>query len=200
MEGAAYCVICAAPVAYYAAPVAYYAAMPHPYQKVGGWLKFQVVVPVINLFFLVVGLFSSTGFLRSWRGYAGAVFWLQLLIQLCTLYGTAIMLSVAVMILQRDPRFVRTWQLIFFGSFSSAVARLALHLLDGYPAKRSFAYGLTVDILTLVMAPLVILFWTTYYAKSVRVRTYMGSDKYLRLAFFTKKIPGPMPVVPDPDE
>jgi len=40
------------------------------------------------------------------------------------------------------------------------------------------------------------LFVTLYYRRSVRVRTYMGSGEYLRLAFFTRKA-NPQPAVPD---
>ena len=34
-----------------------------------------------------------------------------------------------------------------------------------------------------------------YFSTSLRVRTYMGSQEYLRLALFTKKA-GPLPAVP----
>ena len=36
-----------------------------------------------------------------------------------------------------------------------------------------------------------------YYTRSVRVRTYMGSDEYLRRAFFMKKVKGPQHAVPN---
>ena len=35
--------------------------------------------------------------------------------------------------------------------------------------------------------------WFTYFSKSVRVRTYFGSDEYLRRSIFLKKLPSPEP-------
>jgi len=42
-----------------------------------------------------------------------------------------------------------------------------------------------------------VMFVMLYYTRSVRVRTYMGTDEYLRLGFLTKKVKGPEPAVPD---
>lgn len=37
------------------------------------------------------------------------------------------------------------------------------------------------------------LLFTLYFAKSVRVRTYMGTDMYLRLSYFTRNVKSPQP-------
>jgi len=171
----------------------YYPPYPHPYQKLGGLLKFYVVMAPISLCFTVIGQFSPTGFWRAWPTYEGARFWLQLTIQLCLMYSTVINLTWAVMILRRDPRFVRTWQLAYIGSIASAAARWPLYLIYGYPEGTSLASNIVITI----GLPVSFCLWTLYYIKSVRVRTYMGSDKYLRLAFFTRKARGPEPAVPD---
>jgi len=175
----------------------YYVPYPHPYQKLGGLLKFFVVMAPIVLFFNIITQFSATSFWFAWSTYQTGEFWLRLVKQLCLIYSTVIQVTYAVMIIRRDPRFVRTWQLIYIGSALSMAMTIALHLVYGYPGNTSFAYGLAKDILSLAMVPAGLGLYTLYYAKSVRVRTYMGSDKYLRLAFFTRKARGPAPAVPD---
>ncbi|MCL2300590.1 MAG: hypothetical protein FWC27_10655 [Firmicutes bacterium] len=165
----------------------------HPYQKLGGLPKFFVVMAPLTLFFAVISQFYPGSFWRVWRGYETAEFWLQLAMQLCQVYSTIINIVWVVMLLRRDPRFVRTWQLGYIGSAVSAAARWTLHLLCGYPNGTSLA----TDIIITAGILLSLFLWTLYYANSVRVRTYMGTDKYLRLAFFTRKAQGPAPLAPD---
>jgi len=168
-------------------------APAHPYQKLGGFLKCMVAIAIIIPLFNVVLLFSDTGFFRSWRGYEGAEFWLQLVRQLCMFYIIAMQLTFAVMVLRRDPRFLRTWQLVYIGTALSAAMSMVLRLMYGYPENTSFAYGLAMDIFYITQIPAGLGLFTLYYAKSVRVRTYMGTDEYLRLGFFTKKARAPEP-------
>jgi len=53
-----------------------------------------------------------------------------------------------------------------------------------------------IGITTVLGGILYFFLMTLYYSRSVRVRTYMGSEEYLRLAVFTKKA-DPRPAVPD---
>jgi hypothetical protein len=39
--------------------------------------------------------------------------------------------------------------------------------------------------------------WTLYYLRSVRVRTYMGTDAYIKQSIFFKQVTPPTPAVPD---
>ena len=55
---------------------------------------------------------------------------------------------------------------------------------------------LAIGVGALLIIVLRFVFVTLYYRHSVRVRTYMGSDEYLRLAVFTRKAK-PQPAVPD---
>jgi len=93
----------------------------HPYQKLGGWLLLIVIFTFIFAFSGLIGSFSQDGFFRSWPGYAGGEFWLQLMIQCCTFYTATLQVTYAVMLIKRDPRFARTWQLIYIGSFLKAL-------------------------------------------------------------------------------
>ncbi|MCL2495265.1 MAG: hypothetical protein FWE98_06370 [Oscillospiraceae bacterium] len=165
----------------------------HPYQKLGGWLLFWVVMAILAVFYSVVELFSNTGFLRNWQTYSGLEFWLQLLLLLCLLYEMIMDAVYAIMAIQRNPRFVLAWQLIYAGSIVNAPVQLTVHLLYGYPEGITFAS----DIWSFFVIALGLGLMTLYFARSVRVRTYMGSDEYLRLAFFTKKMKWAQPAVPD---
>jgi len=99
--------------------------------------------------------------------------------------------------IRHDPRFVRTWQLTYIGNAVSLVTLLTLHALYGYSEGTSPAYGLTMDMINVLVMLVSFLLWTRYYARSVRVRTYMGSDEYLRRAFFMKTIEWAKPAVQD---
>jgi len=176
---------------YYQVP--YIQPRTHPYQKLGGLLKFFVAMVPIGLFFTVASQFSPTAFWHAWPVYAAGEFWLQLVTQLCGLYATAMNIVWAVMLLLRDPRFARTWQLGYLGSLVSTAARWPLHMIYGYPEGTSLA----TDIFITLLIPAGFALWTLYFARSARVRTYMGTDRYLRLAFFTRSVRGPRPLVPD---
>jgi len=175
----------------------------HKYRKLGGWLLVFIIFAFLAALSTVVDLlFSRTGFLRSFSAYEGAMFWLQLLIQMCLLYEAALRVTYAVMLFRRDQRFARTWQLMFIGQFIRPLAQLVIHLRYGFPERAASAYntafaiGLTNDIFAFLPGLLLLFLLTLYLRKSVRVRTYMGSDEYLRLAVFTRKAT-PIPAVPD---
>jgi len=150
------------------------------------------MAPVV-LFVQVIGQFGPDSFWFAWRTYRTGAFWLQLAAQLGQLASAAAGIAWAAMILRRDPRFVRTWQLGYIGAVLSAAARWPLHLIYGYPQGVTPATDIAVAIGVLAIFGL----WMLYYVRSVRVRTYMGTDKYLRLALFTGKVPGPVPLAPD---
>ncbi|MCL2300591.1 MAG: hypothetical protein FWC27_10660 [Firmicutes bacterium] len=175
----------------------------HRYQKLGGWLLTIVIFTFIGAFSNVVSHFNSNGFLRVWPNYQPGEFWMQLVIVICMLYIGALQITYAVMIIRRDPRFARIWQLIYIGSFLKQAATMMIHLGYGYPEVLNSEYssndavGLIADIIILLLLVLGFFLFTQYFRKSVRLRTYMGSDKYLKLAFFTKKTEGPVPMVPD---
>ena len=175
----------------------------HRYQKLGGWLLVIVVVTFIGAFGVVLNLFSEDGFLRFASGYAGVKLWMELLIQACMLYEGIMQVIYAVMIIQRDPRFGRTWQLKFIGNVLRTLAKLILHVAYGFPPRAfgstdvTFSFGLTNDIFAFLPFLLFVALIALYLKKSVRVRTYMGTNKYLRLMLFTKNAEGPEPMVPD---
>jgi len=183
----------------------------HPYQKLGGWLLFFVVTTFFNAFSgILVQLLHPNSFLHVSTTYEGGVFAFQLLITLCTLYKIALQITYAVMIVKREAHFARIWQLIYAGYLVGALVTLIMHLAYGFPQLEfvptenySVILGFIVDLFGFLPVPVGLTLLTLYLRKSVRVRTYMGSDEYLKLAFFVKKKPWPEPAAPDtvvPDE
>jgi hypothetical protein len=182
------------------------------YRKLGGFLLFLVIMTFFVALTSVMNLlFSKDGFVKSLPGFGPVEAWFQLLIVLCSIYTIVIQIMFSVMIIKRDQRYLRIWQLFYIGTFVSAAATLLMHLTCGFPPREPSAFnspealGLATDVFAFLRVPIGLTLFTLYNVKSVRVRTYMGSDKYLKLAFFTKKAVGPAPLAPDlapadPDE
>jgi len=166
----------------------------HRFQKLGGWLLFFTVC----LFLQAVGVLAQFGeggmldILRGWSLYDGAQGWLLMASQALSLLLIIAQVFVAVEIVRRDPYFLRTRQ----QALAVAVLDILLRAVNG------IAYGFTGFMLpTLIVQGLFFLlsavFAMLYYTRSVRVRTYMGTDEYLKLGFFTKGMKGPEPATED---
>jgi len=154
------------------------------YEKLGGWLLCIVV-----FFFLQLGgialQFGEGGMmdvLRRWDMFIGVQGILLLAGQVISMLLVVIYVFAAIAIVQRDPHFLRTRQLAFAAIAVNLLVQLAYGLLYGFgPSDEALLILQAAGYALLV--PLAML----YYARSVRVRTYMGSDEYLRLAFLGKR-------------
>jgi len=157
---------------------------PKRYEKLGGWLLCIVV-----LFFLqVAGVafqFLEGGaldILRRWEMYFGAQGVLLLAGEVVSMVLIMIYVFIAIGIVQRDPAFLRTRQLAFALVAVNLLLQLAGGLIYGFEPSGDLALALQAAGFLLNY-----LFAMLYYTRSVRVRTYMGSDEYLRLALFTRR-------------
>ena len=74
------------------------------------------------------------------------------------------------------------------------MAQTGLTMETFVPLVMGFVFAMGIG--AVLFSVLRFVFVTLYYSRSVRVRIYMGSEEYLRLAFFTKKAKAP-PAVPD---
>ena len=166
----------------------------HRYQKLGGVLLFIVVI----FFLQVVSVATQFGegglmdVLRRWDMFIGAQGILLAAGQVVSMLLVIIYVFAAFGILQRDPHFLRTRQLAFAAIAVNLLLQLAGGLLYGFGESGRLAL-----ILQAVIYAVNALIAMLYYTRSVRVRTYMGSDEYLRVAFFTKKAKGPAPAMED---
>ena len=169
----------------------------HRFKRLGGWL----LAAVILYFLQVCGValqFGEGGLmdvLRGWRMYDGAQGWLLMASQVLSLLLVVIHVFVAVEILRRDPYFLRTRQLGLAAAAVDILIRLATGLAYGFTN-----FELPMLILQGGLLLFSVIFVMYYFTRSVRVRTYMGTDEYLRLGFFTEKIKGPKPAVEDGED
>jgi len=165
----------------------------HPYQKLGGWLWLLTVPSLIltpySIFILIRDLIQFP--------YAQSLECLLfLLIKAAITVNIGFNLAANIMVMRRRPLFLRVRQIGFFVTSLQMLLTFANTVVT--TDDDIFAlFGLMMIPMLLVMIPIVIYLFMLYYFRSVRVRTYMGSDEYLRLAFFTKKIEAPAPAAPD---
>ena len=87
------------------------------------------------------------------------------------------------MIRRKDPRFLRFYEIIMLVVAGLAVATA---IFSGFRNVGNLISGL-------LGAGIGFAIWTTYFRKSVRVRTYFGSDQYLRRSIFFKNAQAPAP-------
>ena len=172
----------------------------HPYQKLGGWLLFIVVSNIISLSVVIALEFTQAGTVSSLRAMlaSGTVDWMLLFTQFVTLYALAMGAVQLIMIIRRDARFLRFYELSCVGTVVTSILSL-ITALSSVNWSDAMEAGLVIFFAIFeAIAPVGSIFiWYAYYTQSVRVRTYMGSDEYLRLAWIAKKDKGPKPAVPD---
>ena len=158
------------------------------YKKLGGWL----LVFVIYYFLQAGGValqFGEGGMMdivRGWSMYDGAQGWLLMAGQVLSLLSVIIYVFTALEIIRRDPYFLRTRQL----ALAAAALDVLMRLVNG------LAYGFTGFDLPMLLVQggiflFSLIFVMVYYTRSVRVRTYMGTDEYFELGFFTEKMKRP---------
>jgi len=165
----------------------------HPYQKLGGWLLLNIVSLILGLLLDAALQWKGTGD-AGIRGTSGLLLWIATYILVGSI---AVQITCVVMIFYRDPRFLRFYQLGWIISFVSILFSTASIIANNLSDLTAAISGIGGMAGGLVFSLSRYLAWFAYYTRSVRVRTYMGSDEYLRRAYFTKKIKGPQPAVPD---
>jgi len=169
---------------------------PHPYQKLGGWLLFFTIFPLITLPY---GLFTQIKNLSQFVYTQDLASILYLLAVAVYFVNLGFALTCSVMVIRRKPWFLLVRQISFFVSTLQIILTEANTVMT--TDNEVFAlFGLMMIPTLLIMIPIMFYLVMLYYFRSVRVRTYMGSDEYLRRAFFTKKTKGPEPAAPDAAE
>ena len=164
------------------------------YSNLGGWLLFFVVMNIIAVVIGVIGILAIlpdyldmvSELSASGDPNHGTPF---LLLFISGIVQLIIVTIATIMIFRRQRGFLT---IIFFDAFLSILAVIFGFVLSSmYPWYTSGGdipnaiYSITINILVVV-----------YFVKSVRVRTYMGSDEYITKGMFTSGITPPQPVEP----
>ncbi|MDR2355430.1 MAG: DUF2569 family protein [Clostridiales Family XIII bacterium] len=158
----------------------------HPYRKLGGWLAFVAYAQPVALCLIAIWYIAQFVQVMRFASFFGA--WAVLLcVLLLAGYGITAVISIKffLMIRNRDPKFLRFYEWCFLILFCIAVVVCLISLVN---------FGFDAEILRdLISSVISFLIWSTYFRKSVRVRTYFGSDEYLKQSIFFKNACAPPP-------
>jgi len=173
----------------YAPPCPAYPVGPHEYKTIGGVLRLLQVGMILTL--VLTPLILIFDFATFW----GVTLVLELI-------STAMMGLTAVstiMLLRRNPKFLTVFHVVWFASFAWTIVRTTILIVQQVIYGGEFLALFTgmFSIWGIIMSVVVFFLWRMYYTRSVRVRTYMGSDTYVTQCPFTKNVTPPQPAVPD---
>lgn len=187
----------------------------HPYKQIGGMLLFIQVLRILSIigmvFFGIIMLIMTVGLvfivamgdlITQTLREAGQHYyiWSELLPPVA-MFGSAVMMltsfvagivSIVSMgqLIRRNPKFLRVYEI-------SVIIMLAGFLVYDFSLLAIGSPMLMQQLVSTLFAAGVCALWFLYYARSVRVRTYMGSDEYIRQSIFLRKATPPQPAVPD---
>jgi hypothetical protein len=155
--------------------------MWHPYKRLGGWLLFLVVVDILSAilaFFSMAGVISAIRLARAHMS-AGAYEALSSVAVIAYGFSIAVGIIFVLMILRRDKRF------FFFYHIGAALTFVLMVVVGGCTDAAGSLPFLTFT----TVADIAIR--TLYFCRSVRVRTYMETDAYIKDNPFTKRVTPP---------
>ena len=161
---------------------------PTRYKKLGGFLLCHVIAGFVQVAAGLVSLLLSIRLWRYWDPRDTFEFTLQMLTFAGLVYSMIANLVWAFMAIGRDPGFVRAWQISVTGAALSAVLQVISHLVYGYPEQATFWENPVMDVLEMIAVPLFFVLITLYYARSARVRVYLGTEEYLERVLLAKKL------------
>lgn len=188
-----------------------YAPGAHSYQKLGGYLKFVMIgnyilggVWLLYIIPIVIGFFNLlklTSYLGSYaQGLTAFMWYSYVLLVLCMIFGAYISIGFSNRVRKKDPDFLRFIQSALIKFLVVSFPAMIIQMLW---AKSFDVYGIMDYSSQIAGVVRVIIsgvcsevFCYFYFGKSVRVRTYMGSDEYLKRSIFNKNSQ-PVPAVPD---
>ncbi len=152
------------------------------YQTMGGWLLFFVIVMLIGGVTSIVSgieVFSLAGALSYMLGMIGEGWMTGILyvVSIGVIFCAIFVFYIVYLVFQRQSSFLRMYQLYSFIIIAMNAIIAIIYSQAGLNSAELWS--------NLVTAVVELLLMTLYYSRSVRVRTYMGSDEYMRQAFFS---------------
>jgi hypothetical protein len=172
------------------------------YSKMGGWLLFCVIAMIIGAIVdPILSIGNILGDLETLDAVRSAPFFypdgmetaamISLIGEIGGLATIAFSILYLVNIFQRKANFLRFYQLgVLVSMLYTLVAVIVPSSIVGYEHGW---YGELSNHIGLLTGNIGAFFlWTLYYCKSVRVRTYMGSDEYMDKAVFAYKNQPPL--------
>ena len=175
----------------------------HPYRSIGGALKFiRVCTYTVSAIYLLLALLRLFGKIGGRSGFDSS---------LSEAFVFLVLPFPLEQLLKRKPNFLRNWHIVWIVSVCYIIVRRALWLYNlSSPAfneaMAEFSSSTVTMVKNLMYAAVLfglvgvnVFFFIlrSYLIRSVRVRTYMGTDEYITKCPFTRHVTPPKPAVPD---
>ncbi len=169
-----------------------YVHYDHPYQKLGGYLAFTVyggtvvsVLAIIGMIVTMIPIFKALKYLSRY-GNMSFLYILAIILILFAIVLYGLIIKLMIMIKNKNQKFL--W---FYHKVVIAETLVTFVL-------RWITSGFGQSLVYLIFYALMFFLYTLYFVKSVRVRTYMQSDEYLRIDPLTRNVPSPRPADMEP--
>jgi len=116
---------------------------------------------------------------------------ITLIAEIAGLLAISLAILYLVDVFRRKPKFLLYYQIYVIVSILYTIFALIVpSSIIGYEHAMYGSMGFHVG--NLIWGIMAFFLWTLYYCKSVRVRTYMGSDEYMERAIFAYKDQPPL--------
>ena len=179
-------------------PRPYYAPGTHPYHRLGGFLMFIVVVSYISgvgAFISIISTiitYASLLSMSKWfpGGFTACLVFAMIGAIILDIITGAVLISYANQIRRKESGFLNFIQsasitIMIIGSAYYLIVMLWMKSFDRYGVISSGSiFGILIAMAITWVLGLII--GSVYFGCSVRVRTYMGSDSYLKQSIFNK--------------
>lgn len=183
------------------------AVVSHPYHKPGGWLMviviFCFVLASLLMIQLILSAMHNIQYLRNtaiylavdYPGYYGFHIFYSIGEVFVLLADIALLMFCAISILTKNRLILLILQTatpaIVLTNVFYAIIVNKWYSFFAFNGTYSFVY--TKCIVNSIVLGLFVIVVSIYFSKSVRVRTYMGSDEYLKKSVFNRWASPPMP-------
>lgn len=147
---------------------------PDSYRQLGGWLAVLTYGLLVAVALIAIGAVLGGITLIKYAKYLGAGLLLLGLLDIA-LYIPVVYycLKMFQMIKARDCMFLRFYEMTMLVLGGAHIVLMVIGAMSGYLSVGD-------HFKSLLEALIVFAIWMTYFTKSVRVRTYFGSDEYLK--------------------
>lgn len=180
----------------------------HPYQSMGGWLAFftysWLIAGICCILLIILQLLSLTTLNIKAGSYLGnvvgqAVGIGTLIMVVCYSIYAALCFNLHSKMKDKDTGFLHFYESMWIFTFLFYIASCFFPYITNPTLLKyigNYMPSMLLSMLKTVVGPLIGFILTMlYFSKSVRVRTYFGTDEYLRKSRFLASTPSPQSMV-----
>ncbi len=181
----------------------------HPYQSMGGWLAFftysWLIAGICCILLIILQLLSLTTLNFKAGSYLGNVIGQAvgigtLIMVVCYSIYAALCFNLHSKMKDKDTGFLHFYESMWIFTFLFYIASCFFPYITNPTLLKyigTYMPSMLLSMLKTVVGPLIGFILTMlYFSKSVRVRTYFGTDEYLRKSRFLASTPSPQSMVP----